>query len=220
MSPELLGEEGASFTTDVWSVGITLYEMLCGRPPFFSGTIKKTIELICNEPLKPLCEANPEVPKPLSDLVGKALEKEPGRRHASATLMLQELKRFEQTANSRVEEEVAALRDLLGPSGDTAQAEAKLLEIVSRYPNDPRGYLHLGELYGRCQLPSQAVEAFQKGLWLDPQHGLLNYRLGMVYQGLQERAEAAECFRKALAGGLEGRFKSSAQAFLKMLGVN
>ncbi len=90
MAPEQ--KAGLAFTdarSDVYSLGMTLYETLVGRTPFDSGDGAFTARI----PQPHL--ANPAIPKAFSSFLMKALETEPGKRYAHAGEMLQEVEAFE-----------------------------------------------------------------------------------------------------------------------------
>jgi predicted ATPase/serine/threonine protein kinase/signal transduction histidine kinase len=86
MSPEQTGRMNRSmdYRTDLYSLGITLYEMLTGNPPF---TTKDSMELVHSHiarlPIPPI-EVNPAIPKPLSDMVVKLTSKMAEDRYQSA----------------------------------------------------------------------------------------------------------------------------------------
>lgn len=86
MSPEQTGRMNRSmdYRTDLYSLGITLYEMLTGNPPF---TTKDSMELVHSHiarlPIPP-DEVNPKIPKPLSDMVVKLTSKMAEDRYQSA----------------------------------------------------------------------------------------------------------------------------------------
>jgi TolB-like protein/predicted Ser/Thr protein kinase len=81
MAPELLGGEPADVRTDIWALGVVLYEMAAGVRPFQGNTGFELSSAILNEPPEPL---SAQVPAALSAVIKRCLEKEPGRRYQQA----------------------------------------------------------------------------------------------------------------------------------------
>ena len=93
MPPELVrGLRKVDHRGDIYSVGLTLYEALAGRLPFEKeGTGYEIQKRIVEKPFIPLKKSLPEIPKELSRVIMKAIEKEPHRRYQSAEEMLKDL---------------------------------------------------------------------------------------------------------------------------------
>ena len=52
MAPELVQEKPYNHTADLWSLGVILYELFVGQPPFYTNSIYTLIQLIIKEPVK------------------------------------------------------------------------------------------------------------------------------------------------------------------------
>jgi serine/threonine protein kinase/predicted Zn-dependent protease len=96
LSPEQVrGDTGRiDHRTDIYSLGVTLYEVLTRRKPFDGETREQIITGICTlEPVTPR-RLDPQIPVDLETICLRAMEKEPERRHQSAALLAADLRRF------------------------------------------------------------------------------------------------------------------------------
>lgn len=87
MSPEQIRGEQVDHRTDIYAMGVTLFEMLGGRPPFTADSAMTVLMMHLNDPLPDLRELNPDVPPALAAVVEKALAKDPAGRYTSAEEM-------------------------------------------------------------------------------------------------------------------------------------
>jgi eukaryotic-like serine/threonine-protein kinase len=91
MSPEQARGEKLTERSDLFSLGVIFYELLTGKSPYPADASLGTLWKRLQEKPKPPVDVDPTVPKPLNDIVMKALEVEPENRWTSAREMAQQL---------------------------------------------------------------------------------------------------------------------------------
>ena len=97
--------------SDIYSLGVVMYEMLTGRVPFDADTpVSVALKHMQEEPIEPI-KINPMIPVSLNKIVMKAMQKDPNMRYQSATEMLRDLKQVSKN-----------------PDGDFV--------VMDKYPND------------------------------------------------------------------------------------
>src|SRR5262249_29652685 len=94
MSPEQARGEELDARTDIFSFGAVLYEMTTGRAPFPGNTSAVIFDAILNRAPTPIGLLNPQLPVALSQVISKALEKNPAARYQHASGLLRDLERL------------------------------------------------------------------------------------------------------------------------------
>jgi non-specific serine/threonine protein kinase len=91
MSPEQAQDENVDQRTDLWSLGVVLYEMVAGRRPFMGNRMAALLNAILHKDPPPLRTVREEAPEALERILMKALAKRPGERYSTAAEMLEEI---------------------------------------------------------------------------------------------------------------------------------
>jgi serine/threonine protein kinase/tetratricopeptide (TPR) repeat protein len=87
MSPEQARGEELDPRSDLFSLGVVLYEMSTGKKPFATGNVITTLDAVLNQkPVSPR-QLNPKVPVDLEGIIGRAMEKDRGHRYPNALAM-------------------------------------------------------------------------------------------------------------------------------------
>jgi eukaryotic-like serine/threonine-protein kinase len=100
MSPEQVRGDDLDPRTDIFSLGLVLYEMATGRQAFSGATGGVIIEAVLTRAPVPVSGVNPEIPAKLEEIIGKALHKDREQRYSSAAELRGDLERLERGADS------------------------------------------------------------------------------------------------------------------------
>jgi non-specific serine/threonine protein kinase/serine/threonine-protein kinase len=205
MSPEQVRGESdrVDVRSDVYSLGVILQEMLTGKRPYDVGgmSVVEAIRVISEQAPTPLKQAwtGPKPPDlDLQTIIGKALEKEPADRYASAAALAEDVERYldERPILARAPSTIYQLKKLVrrhrtAVAGIAATLVALVAGIVAATTFGLRE-AHQRELAEQARLDSQAVVDFQSGMLreIDPRH------MGrLLAADLEERVGDSAAFR-------------------------
>ena len=118
MSPEQLLDAELSGRTDLYSLGVVMFELLAGQPPFSAGSFAQLLKDIVNEQPASLAAVRPDLPEHMVDIVERALAKDPDGRY--------------QTGSDFASDLVTAFPSLAGSSAE--QPDADKLSMARKIP--------------------------------------------------------------------------------------
>lgn len=126
MSPEQARGEALDQRTDLFSLGLVLYEMATGRQAFGGQTTAVVFDAILNRDPAPVLQINPAVPVDLEHIITRALEKDRRMRYQTAADLRAELSRLRRDTTGRTAATAAATTAAASPSGSRRLAPAGL----------------------------------------------------------------------------------------------
>ncbi|HEX7492106.1 MAG TPA: serine/threonine-protein kinase [Candidatus Limnocylindrales bacterium] len=94
MSPEQIQGKRGDARSDVYAIGVMLFEMLAGRVPWEGDNALSVMSQHINAPVPPIHEINPAVPPPIEGIIRKCLRKNPDERYEDATSLERDLQNW------------------------------------------------------------------------------------------------------------------------------
>jgi eukaryotic-like serine/threonine-protein kinase len=153
MSPEQARGIDVDARTDIWSLGVVIYEMIAGRVPFEGTTTGDMLSLILGERnAPPLARFARDVPSELERIVTKALTKERGERYQTARDLLIDLKRLKQQLDVEAEIERTTAPEFAAGATGTGDKSAAVQTMGQPAPASTSNAQHIAGEIARNKL--------------------------------------------------------------------
>ena len=136
MSPEQARGLPLDARSDLFALGVLIYEMTTGHVPFAAAEPVATLLQVCKHRQRPVSAVNPSVPKAVSALVDNLLEKAPDMRPASAADVASCLRQLDRAHGG----ESASVSVAGPPAGDALETEAAMLPHSDAWSSLRRGF--------------------------------------------------------------------------------
>ncbi|HTO93792.1 MAG TPA: protein kinase, partial [Bacteroidota bacterium] len=248
MSPEQIRGNTLDHRTDIWSLGVLLFQTLTGQLPFQREYEAAMLYAIVTDDPPLLTSVKSTLPRELEEVITRALQKDPAARYASVQTMVEDLERIQGTVIQtkelgvgRTPESEALLRegrDLL-KHGRYREALARAEKVLEIAPSDP----HAQELKEECSrrlsqaeqvtmLLKQGTELFDRGKFLearDAMEGVLAVEpaqadatriLEQANEGLDRREQLDKLIAEAEISLKHGRPDAAAVAYRRVLSMD
>jgi serine/threonine protein kinase len=222
-SPEQLSEEPGNAQSDIYSLGMVLYEMLIGRPPFI-GSANEIIRAQLEEEPLPLRDLREEIPRSLEEVVLKALSKKPGDRYQTAQEMAEDLERARRMALETTHEQGSTALS----QGNWDEAKEKfreILDIDAHYRDaadklkEVEKQIHLRSLYTEArqleekQEWSEVIQKYNQIITIDPSYENAAQRLAEA----ENRKQLPFLYSQANVLFTDRNWQEAAEAFQQVL---
>lgn len=165
MSPEQIkGGTTIDLRTDVFALGVVLYELLAGGKPFTANSDVSAMHAILHEPIVPLETRRPGVPEGLRRIVEKALEKDRDARYRDCRELQAALDRFVLSEGEPIGQfQLSQLVATLAPLGEASGPSS-----LSSLPRDQVSVVATGDILVATPRPSQPSPAEAEPTVLEP----------------------------------------------------
>ena len=151
MSPEQALGRDVDHRTDLFSLGVVMYQMASGKLPFAGGSAQETLARILQSPPDALARLNYELPEEFERIVKKCLEKDRDRRFQSAKELLVDLRNLERTPSAE-KTRSGAIRAVIVDDEELARY------LLREYLNQAGGV----EVIAECANGFEAVKAISE----------------------------------------------------------
>ncbi len=170
MSPEQVRGREVDQRTDIWSLGVMLYEMVAGRCPFAGESRSDVIAAILDREPAPLARFDPDVPSELQRIVGKALRKDRDERYQGMRDLLLDLQALREDLAEEARSSHAEGRppDATAPPPPLISPTERLRAYCQRVLDDPRLQRYrIDERFVRMRVLLDQGRDADEGRWAD-----------------------------------------------------
>lgn len=133
LAPEALTGEGYQPSSDLFALGLIMFEALVGKHPFFGKSVRETLIQTIMEPSPPIQTLVPDTPKVLADLIDQLLAKDPRKRPSSAAEVVRALEQMVHEKKLEWKPEAETLKSLEIPDLVDPTLETRLIDLPDRH---------------------------------------------------------------------------------------
>ncbi len=131
LSPERLKGKPADERSDLWSLGVLLYEMVAGQTPFHAASVGEVCDRVLKGSYAPAPVLNPAVPREVESLIGRCLKRCTADRYASAGHLLEDVRMAAEKLAPQPWDKEPRLRLSLDPLFAFARRHRKAIGIAA-----------------------------------------------------------------------------------------